>query len=437
MAKFNKSPTVAVETHGCKLNQSDSLTLSREFQVAGFSVVPTSSPCDIYIVNTCSVTHVADRKGRQSARAAKRRNPQSKVIVTGCYAERDRETIEAIEEVDLVFGNTSKAEIVRTVAKSFHLEATSIEPFPDFHLSDYSVRNRAMLKIQEGCNQVCAYCIVPYVRGRERSVPIREIIESITRFEREGFHEVVLTGTQLGSYGFDLHDTTLIDLISNVLKHTKMPRIRLSSLQPQEINKQLLDLWKDDRLCPHFHIPLQSGSNEILKRMKRKYSAADFTKAVDMVRDQIKDASITSDIIVGFPGERLEDYQKTLNLCEESEFSDVHVFKFSSRPGTSANYLLDDVPAHEKAERSTSLIEAGKKSFAAFRRKYHQRTMKVLWEPETSRSDKGEFITGLTPNYIRVRSWARSAVDPLSEVVLQFDPKDPYGDMGSISEIPH
>ena len=437
MAKFNKSPTVAVETHGCKLNQSDSLTLSREFQVAGFSVVPTSSPCDIYIVNTCSVTHVADRKGRQSARAAKRRNPQSKVIVTGCYAERDRETIEAIEEVDLVFGNTSKAEIVRTVAKSFHLEATSIEPFPDFHLSDYSVRNRAMLKIQEGCNQVCAYCIVPYVRGRERSVPIREIIESITRFEREGFHEVVLTGTQLGSYGFDLHNTTLIDLISNVLKHTKIPRIRLSSLQPQEINQKLLDLWKDDRLCPHFHIPLQSGSNEVLKRMKRRYFAADFTKAVDMVRDQIKDASITSDIIVGFPGESWEDYRKTLTLCEESEFSDVHVFKFSSRPGTSANYLLDDVPAHEKAERSTSLIEAGKKSFAAFRRKYHLRTMKVLWEPETSGSDKGEFITGLTPNYIRVRSWARSAVDPLSEVVLQFDPKDPYGDMGSISEIPH
>ena len=140
---------------------------------------------------------------------------------------------------------------------------------------------------------------------------------------------------------------------------------------------------------------------------------------------------------MGFPGESWEDYRKTLTLCEESEFSDVHVFKFSSRPGTSANYLLDDVPAHEKAERSTSLIEAGKKSFAAFRRKYHLRTMKVLWEPETSRSDKGEFITGLTPNYIRVRSWARSAVDPLSEVVLQFDPKDPYGDMGSTSETPH
>ena len=172
---------------------------------------------------------------------------------------------------------TVAVETVRTVAKSFYLEATPIEPFPDFHLSDYSVRNRAMLKIQEGCNQVCAYCIVPYVRGRERSVPIREIIESITRFEREGFHEVVLTGTQLGSYGFDLHDTTLIDLISNVLKHTKIPRIRLSSLQPQEIDQKLLDLWKDNRLCPHFHIPLQSGSNEVLKRMKRRYFAADFT----------------------------------------------------------------------------------------------------------------------------------------------------------------
>jgi len=437
MVKINKSLTVAVETHGCKLNQSDTLTLSREFQVAGFSVVPTSAPCDVYIVNTCSVTHVADRKGRQSARAAKRRNPNSKVIVTGCYAERDKKAIEAIEEVDLVFGNTSKAEIVTTVAKSFHLEATTIEPFPDFHLSDYSGRNRAMLKIQEGCNQVCAYCIVPYVRGRERSVPISEIIESISRFEREGFHEVVLTGTQLGSYGFDLQETTLIDLISNVLKHTKMPRIRLSSLQPQEINKKLLDLWKDDRLCPHFHIPLQSGSNKVLKRMKRKYSTADFTKAVDMVRDEIKDASITSDIIVGFPGESRDDYQKTLNLCEESEFSDVHVFKFSSRPGTSANYLLDDVPAHEKAERSTSLIEAGKKSFSAFRGKYHQRTMKVLWEPETAGSDKGAFITGLTPNYIRVRSRTRSTGGPLSEVVLQFDPKHPYGDMGSITGSPH
>ena len=434
MANQDKCLTVAVETHGCKLNQADSLILSREFQAAGFDVVPTSSPCDVYVVNTCSVTHVADRKGRHSARAAKRRNPHSKVIVTGCYAERDMETIEAIEEVDLVFGNTSKTQIVKTVAKALNLEGIPTEPFPDFHLSDYSWRNRAMLKIQEGCNQICAYCIVPYVRGRERSVPIGEILESIFRFEREGFREVVLTGTQLGSYGFDLQDTTLIDLISSVLKYTEIPRIRLSSLQPQEIDLKLLGLWKDSRLCPHFHIPLQSGSDAVLKRMRRKYSAADFSKAVDMVRDQVQDASITSDIIVGFPGETREDYQKTLSLCEEAGFSDVHVFKFSPRPGTSANHLLDDVPAHEKSERSSVLIEAGKKSFSEFRRKYHEKTMKVLWEPETPGSHKGQLITGLTPNYIRVQSPAGSVVEPLSDVVLRFNSEDPYGDMGIFSE---
>lgn len=291
-----------------------------------------------------------------------------------------------------------------------------------------------MLKIQEGCNQICAYCIVPYVRGRERSVPIGEILESIFRFEREGFREVVLTGTQLGSYGFDLQDTTLIDLISSVLKYTEIPRIRLSSLQPQEIDLKLLDLWKDSRLCPHFHIPLQSGSDAVLKRMRRKYSAADFSKAVDMVRDQVQDASITSDIIVGFPGETREDYRKTLSLCEEAGFSDVHVFRFSPRPGTSANHLLDDVPAHEKSERSSVLIEAGKKSFSEFRRKYHEKTMKVLWEPETPGSHKGQLITGLTPNYIRVQSPARSVVEPLSDVVLRFNSEDPYGDMGIFSE---
>ena len=434
MAKVDKPVTVAVETHGCKLNQADSLVLSKEFQVAGFSIVPAYSPSDVYVVNTCTVTHVADRKGRQAARAAKKRNPNATVVVTGCYAERDRESIEAIEEVDFVFGNTSKTDLVKTVSEIVGAEVTTVEHFTDFHMADYSGRNRAMLKIQEGCNQVCSYCIVPYVRGRERSVPIAEIIKNISRFEREGFHEVVLTGTQLGSYGFDLQDTTQVDLISCVLERTKIPRIRLSSLQPQEIDVKLLDLWDNKRLCPHFHVPLQSGSNEVLKRMKRKYSSDDFARALKMVRGQVPGASITSDIIVGFPGESNEDYLRTQRLCEESDFSDVHIFKFSSRPGTAAHHLLDNVPPTLKSERSANLIEIGKRSFSEFRRKYDGRTMQVLWESKKSGFDDEKNVTGLTSNYIRVEALVRNTNETLSEVVLKFDEIDPYGNMGVLSD---
>ena len=248
--------TVAIETHGCKLNQADSGVLGRQFADAGFRVVSTGDPVDVYVVNTCTVTHVADRKARHALRSARRRNPDATIVATGCYAQRAPQQLEAVEAVDIVAGNTDKSTLVQSIV------AWKGEPLVPCAVGDdgqaaspATLRTRAMVKIQEGCDQVCAYCIVPKVRGRERSVPPDGIIDEIERYGSLGYKEVVLTGTQLGSYGFDLPGMTLSRLLRHVLAETGVPRLRVSSLQPQEVGRDLLELWKDTRLCPSLSHP--------------------------------------------------------------------------------------------------------------------------------------------------------------------------------------
>ena len=400
-------PRVAIETHGCKLNQADSGGLATEFAQAGFEVVDEDTPVDVYVVNSCTVTHVADSKARQALRSARRRHPNATIVATGCYAQRAPETLRRLEEVDLVVGNTEKATLVRHVVDWAGDDIVPCATGDDVQaISPSAARTRAMVKIQEGCNQVCAYCIVPKVRGRERSIPPDDIAGKIREHTTRGYREVVLTGTQLGSYGFDLDDIDLTDLIRHVLDRCDMARLRVSSLQAHEIDDGLLALWSDGRLAPHFHLPLQSGSDAVLKRMRRRYDSSQFLDAVSSIRRAIPDAAVTTDVIAGFPGETESDFEETYRLCREVGFSAMHVFPYSSRPGTSASHFRDDVPPKVKSERVGRLIALSQEQGAKYRARFLGTNRQVLWESRKA----GKWV-GLTDNYLRVTAGCDRELD--------------------------
>ena len=414
---MNKAPmkTVAIQTHGCKLNQADSEALAQRFVEAGYIVVDRTTGADVIVVNSCTVTATADAKARQALRAARRSSGDAIVVATGCYAQRAPNDIAGLEEVSLVVGNSGKKDLVEQVSQA--LADRGPEPTAELggiagdgrgidELPLSQGRNRAMVKIQEGCNQVCAYCIVPKVRGRERSIPVAAIVERVRQAVDRGCQEVVLTGTQLGSYGFDLDDADLPALIQDVLAETEVARLRVSSLQPQEISRELLDIWENPRLMPHFHIPLQSGSDCILRLMRRRYDTARFAQAVEVVRRRVPDAGITTDLIVGFPGEGEAEFHESRDFARGQAFSDMHIFPYSSRPGTSAAYLKDHVPPPSKKARAQEMTEVSQEGFRAFRLGQLGNTRPVLWE--SARGQEGEPVwTGLTDNYVRVTTQDR------------------------------
>ena len=391
--------TVAIHTHGCKLNQSDSQTLARQFREAGYQVVEPSENADIVVLNTCTVTATADSKARQFLRAARRRNPNSVIVATGCYAQRAPAELEKMGAVSLVVGNTSKYDLAMSAHTALQDTAPQAVSVGQTR-TGAAGRTRAMVKIQEGCDQVCAYCIVPKVRGRERSIPPENIIEEINRHAADGYREVALTGTQLGSYGFDMPGLNLVRLLQRLLVETGIERLRVSSLQAHEITEDLLDLWRDSRLMRHFHIPLQSGSDPILRRMRRKYDTARFKASVALVRSKYPDAGITTDLIVGFPGETAGFFAESRDLCKEMAFADIHVFPYSPRPGTSAFLFDEQVAEPEKRERMGEMLAMTAESHRRFRVSQLGKERLVLWE----HSSKAGQWTGLTDNYIRVRT---------------------------------
>lgn len=385
-----------IDTHGCKLNQADSEVLSREFQEAGFLLATEEQLVDVYVLNSCTVTHIADRKARKALRSAHKVYPKALIVVTGCYPERDKRELEALNEVDLIIGNVGKKEIVSQVKehpKMFERKEEIIDENISFNIS----RNRSMVKIQEGCNQICAYCIVPKVRGRESSVSPVSIINQINNKAENGIKEVVLTGTQLGSYGFDLENYNLKKLLRTILRNTNIERIRMSSLQPQEIDQELLDIWDDKRMCNHFHVPLQSGSDDILKRMRRRYTSGEYLKKTKLIKSYMPNASITTDVIVGFPGEHDEDFEASMNICKASFLSDIHVFPYSKRSSTSANYFKDQVSSEIKKVRVNKIL--------SLKRTLHEKFLDlqigsehfVLWEKSSELGDQ----FGLTSNYLK------------------------------------
>ena len=414
--------SVAIDTHGCKLNQADSNLLARQFAEAGYRLVDSVAEADVYVLNTCTVTATADAKARQALNSARRINPRAFIVAAGCYPQRAAAELTRLEAVSLVVPNTDKAALVSLVSSARAKLASSLpmpegashppaqapgrkEPPAGTAVLPVAVagvgRSRAMLKIQEGCNQVCAYCIVPRVRGRERSIPPDTLVEQVNRCAQQGFQEVVLTGTQLGTYGFDIPGASLVRLLQRLLRDTSVPRIRVSSLQPQEISRELLDLWADVRLCPHFHVPLQSGSDRVLKAMRRRYDAVRFAAAVELIRQAMPDAGVTTDLIVGFPGEGDAEFSESRQFVRAVGFSDMHIFPYSTRPGTSAAYFRDQRPAAIKRDRVSAMTALAREGFRAFRRRQLGTARRVLWESPRERD--GERVwSGLTDNYIRV-----------------------------------
>ena len=390
-----KKLNIEIETHGCKLNFADSQSIAKKFYSAGHNVFGDNEigHRDIYILNSCTVTHVADSKARQSIRKVKRSNPEAVTIMTGCYAERDKDKIKEINEVDLVITNKEKKDILKKIYDYFNEELVEIPALDTYPLIG---RSRASIKIQEGCNQICSYCIIPYVRGREKSVEPNEIISKINNASRNNIKEVVLTGTQLGNYGFDLKNTNLKELIKQVLIKTSIERIRVSSLQPKEIDNELLDIWKsNDRLCPHFHLPLQSGSDQILKKMRRRYSSEEFIQITSLIKKYLPQASITTDVIVGFPSEKEEDFENTLYTINKSNLNNLHVFPYSVRPKTTAFYLKDHNSPEVIKSRSRELNRISKLITTKSMRNIIGKKRSILWEGKNMNS-------GLTEDYYRV-----------------------------------
>ncbi|MEX0799694.1 MAG: tRNA (N(6)-L-threonylcarbamoyladenosine(37)-C(2))-methylthiotransferase MtaB [Dehalococcoidia bacterium] len=390
--------TVAVLNQGCKLNQADGEAIARRLAGEGVRVVSRPEKgADGFVINTCSVTHVADAKARQLTRLARRLSPAATIVLTGCYAETAPANVAELTGADFVLGNAGKPEIPSPLVERLRLRGDPAAGCPD--PAQGALRTRAFVKIQEGCDEMCAFCIVPRTRGRERSVPIEKVLGEVRAREAEGVLEVVLTGTQLGNYGRDLGWTEQGPrrLLEALLEGTDVPRIHLSSLQAQDIRPELVRLWRDARLNPHFHLPLQSGSDGVLRRMRRRYTADRFREAVLLVRSSVPDVSITTDVIAGFPGETDADFEATAALCREMGFAAVHAFPYSRRAGTGANLMPDQAPVAVRRQRLERLLAIGETSARAFRERYMGRVMPVLWEEER----RGRW-SGLTPNYLRV-----------------------------------
>ena len=387
-----KRTKVALDSLGCKLNHAETELLARQFAEAGYRLVATAAEADVYILNTCTVTHVADRKSRHQLRLARRQNPNARLVAIGCYAERAPRELAQIEGVTLVLGNEKKSQLLEQLQESGCLGSP-----PLFQTSCHydGGRTRSFIKVQDGCSNYCAYCIVPLVRGSEKSVPVDRVIAEVEQGVAAGSKEVVLTGTEVGSYRSD--GINLRGLLEYILAETGVTRLRLSSLQPQEISPKLIRLWGDNRLCPHFHLSLQSGNDGVLRRMRRHYTTVDYQRAVSLIRQVVPEAAITTDIIVGFPGEAEAEFEESCDFCWQMEFARIHVFSYSPRQGTEAAQMPNQVESKVKRERSLKMLALARKSSGEFRQRFLGRTLLVLWEKQSE-----GIWSGLTDNYIKV-----------------------------------
>jgi len=421
---------VAFYTLGCKLNQAETESLANRFSQAGFQLVSPGDGADIYIANTCTVTHIADRKSRHWLRLARRRNPSALIIATGCYAQRSRQ--ELAQLADLIVDNKEKEhllEIVRGLPLPTPPSTPATTPAvvgrsPLRHCEPRlrrgeaiypvaaTVRTRSLIKIQDGCHSPCTYCIVPKVRPRKYSLPASQIVDEVKQKVALGYKEGVLTGTKVGSYRDA--NTDLKDLVQRILHDTGIERLRLSSLQPSEISPEFLALWQDERLCRHFHLALQSGSQTVLQRMKRSYSLEQYHKTIDLIKERIPDAAITTDIMVGFPGESDAEFEQSYSFCQQAGFANIHVFPFSARPETAAAGMPEQIKDKVKRERNQRMLELAQSSRRRFCEQFLGQTMPVLWEKETSPGSS--IYSGLTGNYVRV--YARSEKSLRNEITL-------------------
>ncbi|NLJ80337.1 MAG: tRNA (N(6)-L-threonylcarbamoyladenosine(37)-C(2))-methylthiotransferase MtaB [Firmicutes bacterium] len=418
---MNKGKTVAFSTLGCKVNQYDTDAVLTQFLERGYRQVEFGAKADVYVINTCTVTNAADRKSRQMIRRAQKRNPNAKIVVMGCLSQIAPGETAAIAGVNLIVGTDQRGRVAEQVEAlrngaqiSLVDDIFKVRDFEDLPALDFSGRTRATLKIQDGCDQFCTYCRVPFARGYSRSRPFQSIVEQARELVAAGFSEIVLTGINLGLFGKDLIPVSNLEEISRSLADLPgLARLRISSVDPHEITAGLLNLIAGhSTVCRHLHIPLQSGSDRILKSMKRNYSRQDFLDIVHQFRSLIPQGAITTDVMVGFPGETERDFAETVELVKAAGFSRVHVFRYSRRRGTAAARFKEQVPAAEKENRSSCLIEVSKDLAYKFHLSFLDRTVQVLVE-EADR----DFAVGLTDHYIRVKFPVEKGLDLLGKTV--------------------
>jgi threonylcarbamoyladenosine tRNA methylthiotransferase MtaB len=394
---------VAFITLGCKVNQYETNAMTQKFIESGYTIVEHNEKADIYIINTCTVTNMSDRKSRQMLRRVKELNPEAIVVACGCYAQVAKKELEKIEEIDLILGNNEKKKIVEYVEKAKKENQIEIEDvmsqreFVDFGDVTYTEKTRAVIKVQDGCDRFCSYCIIPYARGRVRSRKPESIISEIHKIAKEGIQEVVITGIHIASYGKDFkEDYRLINLLEEINKIDGIKRIRLGSIEPLLITEEFMErLIKLEKVCHHFHLSLQSGCDKTLKRMNRRYTTKEFEEIVKLIRKHYEDAVLTTDIIVGFPGETEEEFNQTYKFLKEIKFYKMHVFKYSQRKGTKAAEMQEQVDGNKKEERSQKLIELSNQNEQKYNQSYVGKKVEVLFEEE-----KNGIYKGHTKNYI-------------------------------------
>jgi len=401
----------AFYTLGCKVNRYETEAMTESFENAGYEIVDYSEFADVYIINTCTVTNMGDRKSRQIIRRAKEKNPEALVAVVGCYSQIAPGEVLEIPEVSLVVGTDERSRMVELVEYAMKKEEKlnmvndimKVREFEEMPIKSYKSRTRAFLKIQEGCDQYCTYCIIPYARGHIRSRKPDSIIAEVKELAENGFREIVLTGIHVASYGKDLGNTSLIDIIEKVHEIDGIRRIRMSSVDPNVMTGGFIErLSRLPKICGHFHLSLQSGCDETLKRMNRKYTTGEYRRVVEKLREVFADVAITTDLIVGFPGETEEEFQKTVDFVDEIAFSGMHVFKYSQRSGTPAAKYEHQVKPQVKDARSKVITAIAKKNEEKFKKAFIGRSKPVLYEQPFD--GQKSLFEGLTDNYIRVVS---------------------------------
>ena len=401
--------TVAFYTLGCKVNQYETNAMEQQFIQNGYKIVENTEKADIYVINTCTVTNMADRKSRQMLRRVKEINQSAVIVVCGCYAQVAKTELEQIPEVDIILGINEKNKIVQIVEEYLANKDNIIEvadvskqkEFLDFGDVTYTEKNRAVIKVQDGCNMFCSYCLIPYARGRIRSRKIENVVSEIEKIAKQGIKEVVITGIHVASYGkdFEGENIRLINLLEEINKIKGIERIRLSSLEPTIVDEEFAQrLSKLEKICDHFHLSLQSGCDETLKRMNRKYTTAIYKEATEILRKYYPNANFTTDVIVGFPGETDEEFNQTYKFLKEIGFYKMHIFKYSPRKGTVAEKLPNQVDGNIKEERSKKLIELSNNMQNEKNSKYIGKTVKVLFEEY-----ENGYYKGHTTNYMVVK----------------------------------
>lgn len=401
----------ALHNLGCKVNAYETEAMQHLLEEAGYEIVPFTQKADVYVINTCSVTNMADRKSRQMLHKAKKNNPDSIVVAAGCYVQTSEKEVLNDLSVDIVIGNDRKHDLVRLL-EEYSLDSVNDtvddindgkHDFEELFIDQTKEHTRAFIKVQDGCNQFCSYCIIPYARGRVRSRRFENVIAEVERLAANGFKEVVLTGIHLSSYGVDFEeDTGLLELIQAVNAVKGIERIRLGSLEPKIVTEHFAsELSKLDKICPHFHLSLQSGCDATLKRMNRKYTTKEYERGCELLRKYFVHPAITTDVIVGFPGETEEEFEQTKAYLEHIHFYEMHIFKYSKRKGTRAAVMPDQIDEQIKAARSEKLIALGHDMSKGFRKFYIGKNEEVLFEEKAVIGDK-EYFVGYTKEYVKV-----------------------------------